>query len=201
VTAMPATVVVRRRLTADQRERRARVIAVAQELARDGGYDAVIMRDVAERSGVALGTLYRYFASKDHLLAEVLVGWGGLLEERLDQSPPKGKTPLERIVNVLRRAGRAVEQEPVLAAAVTAALLSPDPGVGDARAGFTTMMRRWLDLAVGDDEVPDRDEIGEVLEHVFFSTMIGLVNGRRGPSDVGDQLERAARLLLGPRVA
>jgi TetR/AcrR family transcriptional regulator, cholesterol catabolism regulator len=192
------TVVVRRRLRADQVERRTRVLHVATRMAREGGYDAVVMRDVAEQSGVALGTLYRYFASKDHLLAEVLVGWGGLLEDRLVDSPPVGDAPLERVVNVLRRAGRAVEQEPVLAAAVTAALLSPDPGVAETRAGFTHMMRRWLDLALGDADVPDRDEIGEVLEHVFFSTMIGLVNGRREPADVGDQLERAARLLLAP---
>ena len=59
------------------------------------------------------------------------------------------------------------------------------------------MMRRWLDVAIGDAEVPEREAIGDVLEHVFFSTMIGLVNGRRDPADVGDQLERAARLLLG----
>ncbi len=201
MTALPATVVVRRKLTADQLARRDRILAVAQELAAEGGYDAVVMRDVAERGGVALGTLYRYFASKDHLLAEVLVGWGGVLETRLRASPPRGATPLERVVNVLRRAGRAVEQQPVLAAAVTAALLSRDPGVGDTRAGFTDMMRRWLDVAIGDDDVLERDEIGEVLEHVFFSSMIGLVNGRREPSEVGSQLERAARLLLGPRVA
>ena len=131
MTATPTTVVVRRRLTPDQLERRDRVLAVAQELAREGGYDAVVMREVAERSGVALGTLYRYFASKDHLLAEVLVGWGGDLEIRLDGAPPAGSTPLERVVDVLRRAGRAVERDPVLAAAVTAALLSPDPGVAE----------------------------------------------------------------------
>ena len=84
---MSATeLVVRRRLSAAQQERRDRILAVARELAAAGGYDAVVMRDVAERSGVALGTLYRYFASKDHLLAEVLVAWGGQLEE--------GSTPL-----------------------------------------------------------------------------------------------------------
>ena len=105
MTAAPTTVVVRRRLTADQQERRDRVLEVAQELAREGGYDAVVMRDVAERSGVALGTLYRYFASKDHLLAEVLVGWGGDLDIRLAGAPPPGATPLERVVDVLRRAG------------------------------------------------------------------------------------------------
>ncbi|MGQ0804176.1 MAG: TetR/AcrR family transcriptional regulator, partial [Actinomycetota bacterium] len=190
--------VVRRRLTAPQQERRDRILTVARQLAAGGGYDAVVMRDVAERSGVALGTLYRYFASKDHLLAEVLVAWGGDLEDGLRRSPAQGELR-ERIASVLERAGRTVQQEPVLAAAVTQALLSRDPAVTDVQASFTTMMRRWLDIAIGDDDLPDRERIVEVLEHVFFSTMIGLVNGRRDPAEVGEQVDRAARLLLDER--
>jgi TetR/AcrR family transcriptional regulator, cholesterol catabolism regulator len=197
-TDAKAELVVRRRLTAPQQRRRDRILAVARDLARAGGYDAVVMRDVAERSDVALGTLYRYFASKDHLLAEVLVVWGGELEDGLRRSPPRGELR-ERIGAVLERAGRTVQQEPVLAAAVTQALLSRDPAVTDVQASFTTMMRRWLDIAIGDDDLPDRERIVEVLEHVFFSTMIGLVNGRRDPAEIGEQVDRAARLLLDER--
>jgi AcrR family transcriptional regulator len=190
--------VVRRRLTAPQQERRVRILAAARDLARQGGYEAVVMRDVAELAGVALGTVYRYFASKDHLLAEVLVGWGGELEAGLRRSPPQGELR-DRITAVLERAGRTVEQEPVLAAAVTQALLSPDPAVSDVESGFTTMMRRWLDIAIGDDDLPQREQVVEILEHVFFSTMIGLVNGRRAPTEIGEQVDRAARLLLDQR--
>jgi AcrR family transcriptional regulator len=154
------------------------------------------MKDVAERSGVALATVYRYFGSKDHLLAEVLVGWGDLLSGRLDDVPPRGATPADRVVNVLRRAARAVELDPRLAEATTAALLSRDPGVVESRADFTTMMRHWIDAALADAAVPERETVIEVLEHVFFSTMVGVVTGRRDPREVGDHLERAARLLL-----
>ncbi|HUF85039.1 MAG TPA: TetR family transcriptional regulator, partial [Acidimicrobiia bacterium] len=190
--------VVRRRMSAAQQVRRDRILAVARELAAGGGYDAVVMRDVAERSGVALGTLYRYFASKDHLLAEVLVAWGGQLEQGLRRSPAKGEVRA-RITDMLQRAARTVEREPVLAAAVTQALLSRDPAVTDVQASFTTMMRRWLDIAIGDDDLPDRDRVVEVFEHVFFSTMIGLVNGRRDPAEIGEQLDHAAALLLDER--
>ena len=58
------------------------------------------------------------------------------------------------------------------------------------------MMRRWLDIAIGDDELPERDRVVEVFEHVFFSTMIGLVNGRREPGEIAEQLDHAASLLL-----
>jgi TetR/AcrR family transcriptional regulator, cholesterol catabolism regulator len=196
VSTAPATVTVHRRLTAPQQARRERVLAAATELAEEGGYDAVAMKDVAERSGVALATVYRYFGSKDHLLAEVLVVWGAVLSERLDASPPTGATPTDRVVNVLRRAARAVELQPRMAEATTAALLSRDPGVVESRAGFTTMMQGWLDHALSGTDVAERDAVIEILEHVFFSTMVSVVTGRRQPREVGDQLERAARLLL-----
>ena len=59
-----------------------RVIDAAMALGLDGGYDAVQMRDVAARADVAMGTVYRYFTSKDHLLAATLVYWVEQLAER-----------------------------------------------------------------------------------------------------------------------
>ena len=54
--------------SAAQRDRRRRIIDATLALASKGGYDAVQMRAVAEKADVALGTLYRYFPSKIHLL-------------------------------------------------------------------------------------------------------------------------------------
>ena len=52
--------------------RRERMVDAAVELAVTGGYESVQMRDVAARAEVALGTLYRHFPSKDHLLLAAL---------------------------------------------------------------------------------------------------------------------------------
>jgi hypothetical protein len=59
------------------------------------------------------------------------------------------------------------------------------------------MMREWIELALGDATVRDREGVVSVLEHVCFSCMISLVQGQRTPREVGDELERTARLLLG----
>ena len=95
-------------LTPSQAARRERVLRTALELGATGGYDAVQMRDVASSAGVALGTIYRYFESKDHLLAAAMVEWVADLERRVGQRPPKGDSVAERVMDVLARATRAV---------------------------------------------------------------------------------------------
>ena len=58
--------------SAAQRDRRKRILDATITLASQGGFDAVQMRAVAEQADVALGTLYRYFPSKIHLLVSAL---------------------------------------------------------------------------------------------------------------------------------
>jgi hypothetical protein len=58
------------------------------------------------------------------------------------------------------------------------------------------MMVRWIDTALGDLDVPERDTVIEVLEAVCFSGIVGLISGRFTPEDFGARLERAAHLLL-----
>jgi AcrR family transcriptional regulator len=50
---------------------RERLLRAAQELIEEGGYAAASVAQVAERAGVAAGTLYRHFASKEDLFVEV----------------------------------------------------------------------------------------------------------------------------------
>ena len=93
-------------LTRNQAARRDRVIRAALELAAEGGYDVVQMRDVAGRAQVALGTIYRYFPSKDALLLAVMVQWLGDLEQRVMRRPPEGNDTVVRVMDVLGRALR-----------------------------------------------------------------------------------------------
>jgi AcrR family transcriptional regulator len=50
---------------------RSRIIDAALELISEGGYVNAQVAAVAERAGVAVGTVYRYFPSKSDLFAEV----------------------------------------------------------------------------------------------------------------------------------
>src|SRR5580693_7947515 len=79
--------------SAAQRERRKRILDATLALASKGGYEAVQMRTVAERADVALGTLYRYFPSKIHLLVSALARELERYLERLERRPVPGETP------------------------------------------------------------------------------------------------------------
>jgi AcrR family transcriptional regulator len=50
---------------------RERLLRAAQDLIEDGGYAAASVAAIAERAGVAAGTLYRHFESKEELFVEV----------------------------------------------------------------------------------------------------------------------------------
>ncbi len=191
-----ATLTLRRQLRPRQLARRERVLAVATALAAEGGYEAVTMKDVAARARISLGTLYRDFASKDHLLACALELWGNQLSDRLRASPPRGADAAERLAVVFRRMARGVEQQPQLGAALTRAQLSGDPSARDNRAGLLRMLRDWIELALGEEAISDREGVIEVISRVCFSCMIELTLGQRTPREVGLGLERAARLLL-----
>jgi AcrR family transcriptional regulator len=183
-------------LTENQAARRSRVITAAMELAGEGGYDAVQMRDVAARAKVALGTIYRYFSSKDHLLAACQVEWAEEVQRRLANRPPKGDTPAERVTDVVQRATRAMERSPKLTAALLTAISSPDPAVADCQKDVSRTMGEVLQSAMGGVDADVREGAARVLSHVWFAALIGWVNGWHAVDPVADEMERAAHLLL-----
>jgi AcrR family transcriptional regulator len=192
----PTLLTVQRPLTPAQRERRHRIIRAAMQLASEGGYEAVMMKEVAARSAVALGTLYRYFGSKDHLLSEALLEWGKQLTDNLRERPPEGSSASDRTAEVFRRMASGFESEPQLGVAVTSAMTSGEPSANQSREQLARVMREWFEVAIGSARIEQREETERVLELVCFGAMLGLVNGSRTAQQVGNELQRAARLVV-----
>jgi len=185
-----------RTLTRAQQARRQRVIDAAMSLALDGGYEAVQMRDVAARADVAMGTVYRYFTSKDHLLAAALVHWVEQLDNRLAQVPARGDGAAERVMDVLDRALRAMGRQPQLVGAVFTALASPDPAAIGCQQQVSVLMERIITRAIGEPHPPDLGDRARVLGHVWYSALVGWVNGWSNMGRVHDELVVAVGLLL-----
>jgi len=185
--------------TANQRARRSAALNAAMELAAEGGYDAVRMRDVATRAGIALGTLYRYFGSKDDLLSSAMAAWSGDLRGRLNQRPPSGDSPVDRVVSVMRRASRALEHEPRLSEALVKSLFSHEPGVAEANGEVSMNIHAMLAPILDDLDPAIRDGLIDLIAQVWHSSLIGWANGRFPIREIGVRMERAVRLILEPR--
>ena len=183
--------------SAAQRERRKRIIDATLALASKGGYDAVQMRAVAERAGVALGTLYRYFPSKIHLLVSSLAREFERDQEKLDRAPIPGDTPYERTIYVLGRITRKMQREPMLTEAMTRAFMFADPSAAAEVNTVARLMEHMLTRAMHEGE-PTADEIAiaRVIGDVWLSNLVAWVTRRASADDVSRQLELAARLLL-----
>jgi len=183
-------------LTRAQQARRQRVVDAAMALGLEGGYEAVQMRDVAARADVAMGTVYRYFTSKDHLLAATLVHWVELLDIRLAQQPARGVLPAERVLDVLDRALRAMGRQPKLVGAVFTSLSSPDLAAVGCQQQITQLMEGIITRAIGAPQPPDPSERARIIGHVWYSALVGWVNGWSTMARVYDELAVAVSLLL-----
>lgn len=187
-------------LTAKQSARRQRVLEAAMDLAREGGYDAVQMRDVAARADVALGTVYRYFTSKDQLLAAVWADWREALESRLHHGQPLvGATRAERVIDFLRRATRPLERNPKLASALIMSYASSDSSAATHQREVSSWMTRIVVEVLDGLPASDAQQIREVLGHVWYSVLLGWVQGRLEAQQMYALLSNTCHLLLDPR--
>src|ERR1700729_2130969 len=138
--------------SAAQRERRKRILDATLALAAKGGYDAVQMRTVAEQANVALGTLYRYFPSKIHLLVSALAREFERTQQKLDRAPIPGDTPYERMLYVLGRITQYMQRDPMLTEAMTRAFMFADPSAAAEVNTVAALMERTLTRAIHEGE-------------------------------------------------
>jgi TetR/AcrR family transcriptional regulator, cholesterol catabolism regulator len=182
---------------AAQRERRQRILDATLALAAKGGYDAVQMRAVAELADVALGTLYRYFPSKIHLLVAALAREFERTRARLDRRPVPGDTPEDRVVNVLHRVTRNMQRDPLIIEAMTRAFMFADLSAAAEVNAVATLMERILtDAMHAGPPTEDERAIARIIGDVWLSNLVAFVTRRASADDVISHLDLAARLLL-----
>lgn len=152
----------RQGLNARQTETVERLLAAGDEELRVVGHDGLTIRTVASRAGVSPATAYTYFASRNHLFAELFL-------RRLVTEPGPGVTGdsvVERLQSVTRFMATQLAESPELAAAATLALLGSDPDV------------ERLRLAIGTEFVSRfRDAIGEPADPRILETLVLAFSG------------------------
>ena len=99
-------------LIPSQRARRERIVDKAFEYLVHHPYDEIQVRDIATDADVALGTVYRYFTSKEHIFAAVLVRWGDAMRERVQRRPLASADTAGRLQEIYLRSLKAFERRP-----------------------------------------------------------------------------------------
>jgi AcrR family transcriptional regulator len=186
-------------------ERARRIIESTIELAEEGGFEAVRLREVAARAEVAMGTLYRRFHSKEDLLVAALEQETRGMEERVRRRPPKGATASERAVSFFVIATRGMMRRPNLSRAMLRAAAAGEPALARKVGLFHDMMRRMIVGALrgqpvlpGDETMSDRERLlGDVLNQIWFAVMVGWSGGLETQSSINERMRASVELILG----
>ncbi|WP_110205473.1 TetR family transcriptional regulator [Nocardioides daejeonensis] len=183
-----------------QRERRRRILAATIELASQGGFDAVQMRAVSERADVALGTLYRYFPSKIHLLVSALQVQFELSAAAMEGKEIPGETAADRVLFILNRNTKMMQRDPNLTEALTRAFMFADATVSTEIHAvgmmLTGVLNRAIDPAAGAIPTDDQVAVARVIGDVWLALLVGWVTGRTSTEEVSRNLSVAIHLLL-----
>jgi len=168
-------------------------------LAAEGGLDALRIRDLVARTGVSSATIYRYFASKEHLLLAALADQHFALHPPGD-TPPEGVTPAERVINLLRGPTDTLTSAPRLAAAVLRAMTSGEAGVAPLLAALMEPLVEEAAHAIRPgDPTPADYELARTIRAVWFAAVVGWVSAGETADSINHAIETAAHQLLDGR--
>lgn len=188
----------------EMEERARRIVETAIELAEEGGFEAVRLRDVAAHAEVALGTLYRRFRSKEELLVAALELETRALEERFRARPAKGPDAIERVLNFFAVSTRGMLRRQNLSRAMLKAAASGEPALASKVGDFHASVQRMTVGALrghavepGDETITDRERlIGDVLNQVWFALMVGWAGGIQTQATIQERMRAAVELVF-----
>jgi AcrR family transcriptional regulator len=197
VETFPGSRVPLESMTSSQLIRRATLIESVIALTGEVGHEAVQMRDVAQRSGVALATAYRYFRSKEHLLAAALEDWQQRLTRRtLAAGRSPHSDPLSGVLEYLRRALRAFARNPKMTALMLQMMTSTDPDVSAAIERMNATNAAMFDRLLQGFPAQDIPNLSFVLNAILTSAITGLLTGSMSLEESQERVEWTARAVL-----
>lgn len=161
-----------------------------------GGYEAVQMRVVADHVGIAVGTLYRYFPSKTHLLVSALTREFQRLDDSRDWSAVAA-TPQQRLGMLTARLHSDWQRNPQLTEAMTRAFVVADTTAASAVNQAAVVIERLLAKALGGgDPTEAHRQIAGLIADVWLANLAAFISRRATAAQARDHIDRAVQLLL-----
>ena len=188
-------------MTSRQLVRRAQLLEAVIDLVREVGPGALQMRDVAERAGIALGTVYRYFSSKDHLLAAALCEWQERLARRVLTPRAAEETEVsgdltERVLSYVRKEVRGFARNPKIAELMVQVHVSSDPYAREALTRMTAINDEVMAKLLAGVPPERAQTIKYVLGSILMSNLVYWVTGRETLAELTHQVESVTLMVL-----
>jgi AcrR family transcriptional regulator len=192
----PATVPVpARTLSRSQTVRRQRIIDVALSMLETSSFDQLQMRDISQAADLALATVYRYFPSKELLLARVFEQWCEGYWTRLARAAD-GRANTDRLIDLASRSVEAYVSQPNILMMISELQLSKDPGVAAVMDDIRERAQRFFLAALEGLDAADASGIVDVVFAVMGAKLGQWVRGAIAVDEVPRAMETTIRLLL-----
>lgn len=164
------------------------------------GFDACTIRDIVRRTGLASGTFYNYFDTKEAVLRELIGDEIGRLTERMQEARRRARDPHSFVLNAYREAFRAIVARPdlyriLLRNEAVVRGMYAETGFGASR----QVLREDLRKAVQRGVLPEMNV--DWLSAIFFGGAYEmgrtLLESDAGPAEAEAAADFMARLFLG----
>lgn len=181
-----------------QRARRERIVDKAFEYLVHHPYDEIQVRDIATDADVALGTVYRYFTSKEHIFAAVLVKWGDAMGERVQRRPLAGTDTASRLKELYLRSLKAFERRPQFFRMLVVIENTTDPHARELYEAFTKVSRDAFHEPLAGYERETAEAISNTLLAVLNASLRGWATGSITIDEARRRMTAAVDLIFSP---
>jgi AcrR family transcriptional regulator len=209
---MPATRAIGRPLSRRQEasaQRRQAVIDAGLEVFSTRGFAAARLDDVAERAGVAKGTIYLFFRDKEDLFEQIVLGAAAPVLARIESVVSRADLPLEEILSrlfeVFQSEILATKRKEILRLVITEGARFPKIAefyYGEVIAKGMALIRRLARNASARSELSS-NEIERFPQLVFAPLLLAVIweglFSKVEPLDVGGLLRAHRNVLLRPK--
>ena len=183
------------------------MLDVATGLFSRKGYGAVSIREIAQRSGVTLSSLYHHFGNKRSLYIAAHLKEFGKSSSRLEAAVARGATPQQRLLSFTTELCRVLSEPGPLFKLVARHWIEGDPDVVRSLAQATVPEQFRAARAAMRSIVPKRDPTAMTLSvyamvhgHLTLRPFADSITSKSGISRVPEQMAEFVLNLLLPEV-
>lgn len=184
-------------LTRSQRDRREAILATTAELLASQEHGQIHMRDIADRSGVALATLYRYFPSKELLFAHAVVAWGEAFVSSTKRRAGNAASDAERMQQTFRQTIKAYERWPNFYRLIAALEITDDVEARQVFQRFSAQYQESLRTVLEYTHPDDAAVVAQVLLATLGAALRKWSVGEWQTAQVYEHMSRAVTLVFG----